>query len=106
MTTDSKRWDLALRAHSAEHAAMRDRGLGLPRVGISGRLPRSFSLPSVPFGPRGTRAYGRGISGWDTMTTGSKLAIGVGGLTVLGLGLYYGLTTKSYTGRRVYRGAV
>ena len=35
---------------------------------------------------------------------GLKMAVTVGALGVLGIGLYYGLTTKSYTGRRIYRG--
>ncbi len=35
MTTNNERWSLALDAHAAEHAAMRERGLG--RVGVAGR---------------------------------------------------------------------
>jgi hypothetical protein len=35
--------------------------------------------------------------------TGLKMAISVGALGLLGLGLFYGLTAKSYTGQRVYR---
>lgn len=38
--------------------------------------------------------------------SGAKMAIGLGALGLLGLGLYYGLTTTSPTGRRVYRGTV
>ena len=37
---------------------------------------------------------------------GMRMAIGFGALGLLGLGLYYGLTTTSPTGRRVYRGTV
>ena len=41
-----------------------------------------------------------------TPATGMAMALGVGTVVLLGMGFYYGLTTKSYTGRRVYRGAV
>ena len=38
MTTPGRRWDLALRAHAAEHAALRERGLGATaRLGCVGR---------------------------------------------------------------------
>jgi len=37
---------------------------------------------------------------------GLKMALAIGATGLIGLGLWYGITTKTYTGRRVWRGAV
>jgi hypothetical protein len=38
--------------------------------------------------------------------SGLAMAASIGAIGLLGLGLYYGATTKTYTGQRVWRGAV
>lgn len=82
-----------------------------PAASVTARMPLRLGVP------RGTtmlRGFGQAEEVVEeTVTTaapvasdGVKTAVAVGGLALIGLGLFYGLTEKTASGQRVFRGAV
>lgn len=87
MTTNSQRFNLALRAHAAEHAAMHEKGLSaIGRVGTVGRPAGGLGIPwymrgggrATPASParrvNPARPYSGGSSTYATARTASYSA--------------------------------
>lgn len=75
-----------------------------PKAALTARVP----VRSLPRAPTMLRGFGQveQVVGSPATNSGLKTAVAIGGIGLLGIGLWYGLTTKRPSGGRAFRGAV